>query len=138
MRETLEDDLQNVDIEYESRSQYAHDLAKTPYQGQLHGIKQSYGNGLDTRSHGESSLAFPLPLRARRSVPAGRPGGAALTGEPVGVISLLKQMTTRMRIHHRHALTILMAYPDAMILDFDRISPCTNRHMQTWNSQAAA
>ncbi len=125
MRETLEDDLQNVDIEYESRSQYAHDLAKTPYQGQLHGIKQSYGNGLDTRSHGESFLSL---FRSRFV-----PGGLYLLDEPeaplspvsqLGLISLLKQMTTQdaQFIIATHS-PILMAYPDALILDFDRIPP---------------
>jgi predicted ATPase len=58
MREELESDLKTVDEEYQDRSKLAVDLAKMPYQRELGDLQKRYGNGLDSRSHGESFLAL--------------------------------------------------------------------------------
>ena len=56
MRQTKEEfqqELQNVKEEYKGRSKYAEVLASMPYQGQLAEMQRRYGDGLDSRSHGE-------------------------------------------------------------------------------------
>lgn len=56
MRQELEQSLEEVDEEYEGRSEYAKNLAKMPYRRELAEMERRYGADLDARSHGESSL----------------------------------------------------------------------------------
>lgn len=84
MREELESDLKAVDDEYQGRSKLAVDLAKSPYQRELGDIRKHYGNGLDSRSHGESFLA----LFQARFVP----NGLCLLDEPEAPLSPLRQL----------------------------------------------
>lgn len=123
----LEVDLAAVDEEYAGRSEYAKDLARMPYAGELTAIRARYGDGLDARSHGESFLA----LFQARFVP----GGLYLLDEPeaplsplrqVGFLALLHEMVQREAqfIIATHS-PILMAYPGATILSFDEVPPRT-------------
>jgi predicted ATPase len=120
-RQELEDDLRKVDSEYTHRSKLAKDLAKLPYANELYAIKSRYGDGLDTRSHGESFLT----LFQSRFVP----NGLYLLDEPeaplspirqLAFLSALKQMIAEdsQFIIATHS-PILMAFPDAEILSFD-------------------
>jgi predicted ATPase len=123
MREALESDLRDVDVEYEGRSEYAKSLAKMPYVGQLHALKTKYQGDLDERSHGESFFTF---FRARFV-----PDGLYLLDEPeaplsplrqLAFISLMKEMIDQ---HNAQFIVathspILMAYPGAVILSFDQ------------------
>jgi predicted ATPase len=120
-RQELEDDIKKVDSEYEGRSKFAKDLAKLPHVSELHAIKNRYGDGLDTRSHGESFLA----LFQSRFVP----NGLYLLDEPeaplspirqLAFLSALKQMVAEESqfIIATHS-PIIMAFPDAEILSFD-------------------
>ena len=117
----LEDDIKKVDDEYRGRSKFAKDLAKMPHAGELNAIKNRYGEGLDTRSHGESFLA----LFQSRFVP----NGLYLLDEPeaplspirqLAFLSALKQMIAEESqfIIATHS-PIIMAFPDAEILSFD-------------------
>ena len=120
-RRELEDDLKKVDSEYAGRSKLAKDLAKLPHANELHAIKKRYGEGLDSRSHGESFLA----LFQSRFVP----NGLYLLDEPeaplspirqLAFLSALKQMIAEdsQFIIATHS-PIIMAFPNAEILSFD-------------------
>jgi predicted ATPase len=120
-RQELEDDIKKVDSEYAGRSKFAKDLAKLPHANELHAIKNRYGDGLNTRSHGESFLA----LFQSRFVP----NGLYLLDEPeaplspirqLAFLSALKQMIAEESqfIIATHS-PIIMAFPDAEILSFD-------------------
>lgn len=122
MRAELQADLGDVDKTYGDRSQYARDLAKMPYRGQLHALESRYEGGLDNRSHGESFLA----LFQSRFVP----GGLYLLDEPeaplsplsqLGLIAILQSMIAQdaQFIIATHS-PILMAIPGALIYDFDQ------------------
>ena len=110
-----------MDSEYAGRSKLAKDLAKLPHANELHAIKKRYGEGLDSRSHGESFLA----LFQSRFVP----NGLYLLDEPeaplspirqLAFLSALKQMIAEESqfIIATHS-PIIMAFPDAEILSFD-------------------
>ena len=121
IKQELETDLKQVDQDYVNRSEKARGYARMPYAGQLAALQQSYGPGLDARSHGESFLA----LFQSRFVP----GGLYLLDEPeaplspvsqLGLIAILNQMIAQdaQFIIATHS-PILMAFPGAAILDFD-------------------
>jgi predicted ATPase len=121
MRAGLEQDLKTVDEDYQDRSETARMYARMPYAGQIEALKNRYGDGLDSRSHGESFLA----LFQSRFVP----GGLYLLDEPeaplsplrqIGLISLLKQMAGQEAqfVIATHS-PILLAFPGANIYSFD-------------------
>jgi predicted ATPase len=116
-------EMEAVDREYEGRSVAAKGLARLPYQRESSEIQRRYGEGLDSRSHGESFLA----LFQERFVPA----GLYLLDEPevplsplrqIGLLALLKEMIAQdgQFIIATHS-PILMAFPGALILDFDQL-----------------
>ena len=121
IREQMEEALRAVDQEYKGRSATAQTLAKMPYLGQLGQIRQKYGDGLDSYSHGESFLT----LFQSRFVP----NGLYLLDEPeaplspvrqLGFLAAVKDMVEQNAqfIIASHS-PILMAFPDAVILSFD-------------------
>lgn len=121
LRAEMESELENVEVEYKDRSDFARDQARMSYLHELGGIRQRYGEGLDTRSHGESFLV----LFQSRFVP----GGLYLLDEPEAPLSPIRQMAliSAMKemvlqdgqfIIATHS-PILMAYPDATLLNFD-------------------
>jgi predicted ATPase len=122
----LEEEMRRVDREYENRSDYAKGFAKMPFARELHDIREKYGEGLDTQSHGESFLA----LFQARFVPNGlylldEPEAALSPLRQIGFLSLLKEMVETHNaqfIIATHA-PILMAYPGAEILDFNQHPP---------------
>jgi predicted ATPase len=121
MRSELEADLKAVDEEYLDRSEMAAQYARMPYAGELSDLKKRYGEGLDSRSHGESFLA----LFQSRFVP----GGLYLLDEPeaplsplrqIGLIALLKEMVEKEAqfIIATHS-PLILAFPGAVIYSFD-------------------
>ena len=125
MQAELEADLAAVEAEYADRSELAKGLARMPHARELAALRERYGPGVDTRSHGESFLA----LFQARFVP----GGLYLLDEPeaplsplrqVGFLALLQEMMERdaQFIIATHS-PILMALPGARILDFDQAPP---------------
>jgi len=121
IQQGLQEDIAAVDEEYTNRSDYAKSLAKMPYRGELGALRQSYGDGLDSRSHGESFLQ----LFQARFVP----GGLYLLDEPeaplspvrqLSLLAILKKMVAEQAqfIIATHS-PILMAYPGARILNFE-------------------
>jgi predicted ATPase len=121
MRSEMESDLHNVDIEYKDRSNFAREQAKMSYAHELGDLRLHYGEGLDTRSHGESFLT----LFQSRFVP----DGLYLLDEPEAPLSPIRQLALIAAIKDMVAQNgqfiiathspILMAYPDATILNFD-------------------
>ena len=121
LRTEMENDIIRVDQTFHDRSDYARSLAKMPYAGQLHALRESYGEGLDKQSHGESFFS----LFHSRFVP----GGLYLLDEPetplsplkqLSLIALLKDMENQggQFIIATHS-PLLMAYPGATIFSFD-------------------
>ncbi len=116
----LEEELRTVDREYADRPE-AIDYARMPYQNELAGIRQRYGEGLDHASHGEAFLR----LFQSRFVP----NGLYLLDEPEAPLSPVRQLALLATIYNMvrqdaqfviatHS-PILMAYPGAHLLSFD-------------------
>jgi len=124
-RSELEAELRRVDSEYANRSRFAYQQARTPFVGQLSDIEHRYGNGLDAQSHGESFLK----LFQSRFVP----GGLYLLDEPEVPLSPLRQLSLLSMLREMEKQDaqfiiathspILMAYPGAIIYNFDRLPP---------------
>ena len=136
-RQQMKADLERVDEEYKDRSKLAQNYARMAFAGQLHDMENRYGEGLDSRSHGESFLA----LFQARFVP----DGLYLLDEPeaplsplrqLSLISAIKQMVEQngQFIIATHS-PILMAYPGAEILSFDQvpIAPTEYRSLEHVN-----
>ncbi len=127
LREDLQRNLEEVEREYENKSPTARIHARAAYEGQLSALEQSYGEGLDARSHGESYLQ----LFQARFVPE----GLYLLDEPEAPLSPLRQLSFLVLLQNMVAQNgqfiiathspILMAFPGAQILSFDggRIQP---------------
>ena len=84
-RNELERDLEDVKRDYADRSPTAQAYARSGYEGQLGALQRRYGDGLETRSHGEGFLA----LFQSRFVP----GGFYLLDEPEAPLSPLRQLS---------------------------------------------
>ena len=121
MQSGMQADLREIDEQYKERSDYARGLARLSTAHELGDLRQRYGEGLDARSHGESFLA----LFQARFVP----DGLYLLDEPEAPLSPIRQLALIAAI--KNMLTqngqfiiathspILMAFPDATILEFD-------------------
>ncbi|HET7559019.1 MAG TPA: AAA family ATPase [Limnochordia bacterium] len=117
----LAEDLVQVEAEFAERSDYARGLAMGPLRGSLAALESRYGD-LDARSHGESFLDV---FRSRFV-----PDGLYLLDEPETPLSPQSQLALAVMLHDAVARgaqfiiathsPILMAYPDAAILSFDR------------------
>lgn len=121
MRIELEEEINEIDNSYNDRSELAKDLAKIPYNSSLYELKQKYGEGLETKSHGESFLE----LFNSRFVP----NGLYILDEPETPLSPMKQLAFISMIREMvkenaqfiiatHS-PILMAIPEAIIISFD-------------------
>ena len=121
IREEMESDLRAVDRDYEGRSQMAKDLARMPYQGQLGALRRSYGEGLDSNSHGEGFLKlFRERFSGEGLYLLDEPEAPLSPNRQLALLALLKSMVDQngQFIIATHS-PILMAYPGAQILSFD-------------------
>jgi predicted ATPase len=119
-REEMEQEIANVERDYQGRSKLATDLAKSAYTGQLAAMKNRYGKDLDNYSHGEAFLT----LFQARFVPSGlylldEPEAALSPTRQLTFISALKQMIEQESqfIIATHS-PIILAFPNAQILQF--------------------
>ncbi|MDR7870128.1 MAG: AAA family ATPase [Tissierellaceae bacterium] len=121
IKSELEEELVNIDNDYVNRSNYAKDLARIPYKRSLYELNEQYGEGMETRSHGESFLDL---FQTRF-----QPNGLYLLDEPetplsptkqLALISMIKEMVKKdaQFIIATHS-PILMAIPEATIISFD-------------------
>jgi predicted ATPase len=121
IREGMQKDLEDLKEEYKDRSDTALGLASMPFARELHEMQRDYGEGLDARSHGENYFTL---FKARFV-----PGGLYLLDEPEAPLSPMRQLILlsmmKMMIAEEAQFIvsthspIVMAYPDATILNFD-------------------
>lgn len=123
LRAEMQADLEEVQKDSRNRSALAQKLAEVPFQREISEMKQSRTDALDHVSHGESFLH----LFQSRFVP----NGLYLLDEPEAPLSPLRQLTLITLIKQMvkedaqfiiatHS-PILMAFPDAEILNFDEV-----------------
>lgn len=119
-REELQEEYDNVERDYKGRSEYAKDLARLPYAGQLAAMKNRYGKDLDNFSHGEAFLT----LFQARFVPGGlylldEPEAALSPSRQLSFLAALKQMIEQEAqfIIATHS-PIILAFPEAQIFQF--------------------
>jgi predicted ATPase len=121
-QQELNRDLDAVDVEYADRSDFAKSQARMAYANELSSLKNRYGEGLDSQSHGESFLK----LFQARFVPE----GLYLLDEPEAPLSPLRQLSFLAILKNMiddesqfiiatHS-PIIMAFPDADIWSFDQ------------------
>lgn len=121
MRDEFERELRAIDAD-PTLSDKARSQARMPYARSLGDLRQSYGAGLDSASHGESYFT----LFKSRFVP----NGLYLLDEPeaplspmrqLGLLSLLKMMVEEQSAQFIIAThsPILMAFPNATLVSFD-------------------
>lgn len=122
-RAELQEEMEEIQQQTRNRSKYAQQLAESPFHREFHGMQRNKSDSLEQVSHGESFLQ----LFQSRFVP----DGLYLLDEPEAPLSPLRQLTliTLMKqmieqnaqfIIATHS-PILMAFPDAEILNFDEI-----------------
>jgi predicted ATPase len=133
MKEELEADRREIEADT-SLSAYAKGLATGPMNSQIGALRQSYGDGLDAVSHGESFIRL---LQSRLV-----PDGLFLLDEPeaplspmrqLALLSLLKSSIEEQRgqfIVATHS-PILMAAPNATIYSFDGGKVCRIAYEET-------
>jgi len=125
MRAELEIDLRETEVAYKEKSKTAQGLATIAYRREIHSLDTHYNGDLDSRSHGESYLAF---FQARFI-----PGGLYLMDEPEAPLSPVRQLALismlKLMIAHNAKFIIathspiLMAFPVATLLNFDSLPP---------------
>jgi predicted ATPase len=122
MREGLEQDLREIDLEYAGRSKQARGLAHMPILRELEAIRSRYGEDLDFYSHGESYFTL---FKARFV-----PDGVYMLDEPEAPLSPMRQIAFLAMVRQLVAelgaqfiiathSPILMALPEAAIFSFD-------------------
>lgn len=126
MRAGLEEELRRIEVEYVDASDYARSLARSPMLRELAALRNRYGDGLDTRSHGEAFLHF----FQERLVPGGiyfldEPEAPLSPARQLAFLALLKDMIGRdIQVVMATHSPILLAFPGAAIWNFDT-SPMT-------------
>jgi predicted ATPase len=121
LRAELMGRLDELDVEYADRSEYARGLARGPSAGSLRELERRYGGNLDEKSHGQSFLK----LFQARFVP----GGLYLPDEPEAPLSPQSQLALMSMMREMVAQDaqflvathspILLGYPDAVIYSCD-------------------
>jgi predicted ATPase len=115
--------LDELELEYADRSEYAKGLAMGPARASLADMERRYGVDLDANSHGQSFLR----LFQSRFVP----DGLYLLDEPEAPLSPQSQLALMAMMQDMLAegaqfiiathSPILLAFPDAAIYSFDRV-----------------
>lgn len=121
IRSDMQAELDRIDEEFADQSEFARNLARMPYVREIQALEQSYGESLDSYSHGESFF------RLFRERFTGE--GLYLLDEPEAPLSPNRQLSLISMIHMMvqqggqfviatHS-PLLMALPGAKILSFD-------------------
>jgi predicted ATPase len=124
LRAEAERRLAELDEEYRDRSAWAKGLAQGPQRGSIAELEARYGD-LDARSHGQSFLTLFSSRFVR--------GGLHLIDEPEAALSPQSQLALLSMLGELVAdeaqfviathSPILLAFPGAQILSFDRVPP---------------
>jgi predicted ATPase len=114
-------DLVDIEDDYKDRSKTAKDLARMPFLREIGALQRSYGDGLDSNSHGEGFIK----LFKERFVGEGlylldEPEAPLSPNRQLSMLALIKTMVDQ---HGQFIIAthspILLAYPGAKILSFD-------------------
>ncbi|MDE2783201.1 MAG: AAA family ATPase [Gemmatimonadota bacterium] len=123
LRVQMEARLDEVDRQYQGRSELARTLAKGPAAGSLADMRSRYGDDLDANSHGESFLR----LFRSRFVPEGlylldEPEAALSPQSQLGFVAMMSDMVGQgaQFVIATHS-PVLMAVPGATIYSFDSL-----------------
>jgi predicted ATPase len=121
LRSELERGLAEVDVAYANRPELARSLARSPFLKELGALRERYGDGIDTQSHGESFLRFFQDRLV--------PGGTYFLDEPEAPLSPARQLAFLVILKQVVAddcqvilathSPILLACPGAAIWTFD-------------------
>jgi predicted ATPase len=127
IREDLEADLAGLDHEYQDRSPAAQSLVRLPYTREIGELQRSYGESLDSNSHGEAFFKlFQERFSGEGLYLLDEPEAPLSPTRQLSLIALLKQMVDQSGqfIIATHS-PLLLAYPGAQILSFDggRVHP---------------
>mgnify|MGYP002402126397 FL=1 len=121
IQDELQSDLDDIVQNDSHLSALAFALKQSPFKRELHGIQESYGDGLDANSHGEGFFK----LFQRRFVGEGiylldEPEAPLSPNRQLAFLVMLKDMikNSGQFIIATHS-PILLAYPNATILSFD-------------------
>lgn len=123
MRAELQARLGEVSEQFADASDYARGLAAGPARASLAALETSYGSGLDTRSHGEAFLAlFQSRLVPNALYLLDEPEAALSPQSQLALIALVAETVADgcQFILATHS-PILLAFPGATILSFDRV-----------------
>jgi len=121
MRTALESDLGDVLEAYADREAFAQDLAASPFRKELAELRRRYGDGIDSRSHGEAFLAFFQD----RFVPRGtyfldEPEAPLSPSRQLAFLALLREaVAADCQVVMATHSPILLAFPGAVIWSFD-------------------
>jgi predicted ATPase len=141
LREYLAEESGEIEEAFKNRSDYAKSLAKSPVESSLKALDTRYDGDLGARSHGEGFLT----LFQSRFVPDGlylldEPEAALSPLSQLGLISIIKTMVEEggQFIIATHS-PILMAIPEAQLLNFDHSPPVKTEfddleHVQLYRS----
>ena len=123
MRAEFKTRIEELEVEYADRSDWAKGLAMGPARASLADMEQRYGADLDANSHGQSFLR----LFQSRFVP----GGLYLLDEPEAPLSPQSQLALMVMMQDMIAQDaqfiiathspMLLAFPQATIYSFDRL-----------------
>lgn len=121
VRAEMEQDLEDIERDYQGRSDLAKSLARMPFQNEIGAMRRAYGEGLDNNSHGEGFFK----LFKERFVGEGvylldEPEAPLSPNRQLALITMLNMMVKQggQFIIATHS-PILLAFPDAHILSFD-------------------
>jgi predicted ATPase len=120
-QERMQAEMVTLEREARQRSEFAASQTRAPYAREISANQQRYGDGLDTRSHGESYMA----LFQARFVP----GGLYLLDEPEAALSPSRQLSFLAALNQMvekdsqfviatHS-PIILSFPGAAIWSFD-------------------
>jgi predicted ATPase len=121
MRSEIEAAIGATELEYADREEFARDLALSPHRRELAALRERYGEGLDSQSHGESFLRF----FGSRLVPGGvyfldEPEAPLSPSRQLSFLALLKEaVATDCQLVIATHSPILLSFPGAAIWSFD-------------------
>jgi predicted ATPase len=130
MRSEIEASIAATELEYANREAFARDLALSPHRKELAALRERYGDGLDSQSHGESFLRF----FGSRLVPGGvyfldEPEAPLSPSRQLSFLALLKEaVATDCQLVIATHSPILLSFPGASILSFDQQPIATVRY----------
>lgn len=126
-RAELESELAELENDYRDRSPAAQNLVRLPYAREIGEMQRSFGESLDSNSHGEAFIKlFQERFSGKGLYLLDEPEAPLSPSRQLSLIALLKQMVDQegQFVIATHS-PLLLAYPGSQILSFDggRVHP---------------